>query len=257
VALTRARARLYLGTVLKDGRAQAANGSLAKVLPTGFVQLFEMAGRNDPDTAWTAGSRIYPFRVCPPREDPPLSLPREAAQTARAADFKPITLDPAMRAVSVTGPAAAGTGASDADRLLGTLVHRLMQRGADPGDSPEILARRARALLLADEADVFDDANAAAARAAVTFQALAARDDVKTLLASGDLMREVPFSLRRNGVLVRGTIDCLVIRGDEVVVVEFKTGRKRPEHQAQLDVYVEAARALFAKSRVSGVLIYA
>jgi hypothetical protein len=42
----------------------------------------------------------------------------------------------------------------------------------------------------------------------------------------------------------------------EVSVVEFKTGRRRPEHQAQLDVYVDAARELFPGVSVSGVLVY-
>ena len=262
VALTRARDRLYLGTVLKDGRAQAANGSLAKVLPAGFVQLFEMAGRNDPDTAWTVGSRIYPFRVCPPREDPPLTLPRDAAPAARAADFTAIAPDPSMRAISVTAPSAIETGGSAADRLLGTLVHRLMHRAFDAGDEPagDELANRARAMLDAEEAATFDDVDAAVQTAITTFRALRSRKDVTALLASGERVHEVPFSLRRPGsdrALVRGTIDCLVMRDDDVVVVEFKTGRKRAEHQAQLDVYVEAARVLFPQSRVSGVLIYA
>jgi RecB family endonuclease NucS len=41
-----------------------------------------------------------------------------------------------------------------------------------------------------------------------------------------------------------------------VIVVEIKTGRAWPEHQAQLAVYVEAARALFPGSEVEGRLIY-
>jgi RecB family endonuclease NucS len=59
---------------------------------------------------------------------------------------------------------------------------------------------------------------------------------------------------------VRGTIDCLILNqtdgGAKVVAVEFKTGRKRAEHQQQLDVYVAAARELFPGADVSGVLIY-
>ena len=249
VALTRARDRLYLGTVLKDGRAQAANGSLAKVLPTGFVQLFEMAGRNDPDTAWTVGSRIYPFRVCPPPEHPPLSLPRDAREADRAADFAPITVDPAMRTAPVTSGAAAS--ATDAERVLGTLVHRLLQ-----SNPTKDVPRAARALLRDEDMLSFDDAAAAIDTAVKTFRALSAREDVTALLASGERLYEVPFSLTRNGSTLRGAIDCLVIRDDDVTVVEFKTGRKRAEHQEQLDVYVDAARELFPGARVSGRLIY-
>ena len=270
VALTRARDRLYLGTVLKDGRAVAANGSLAKVLPTGFVQLFEMAGRADPDTAWTCGSRTYPFRVCPPPEDPPLCLPRAAADAARAADFTAIGIDPGAVPVSVTSLGvddAAARRADDlvpaSDRLLGALVHRMLQRipAGEAGDAVE-LARAARRLLADDEMATLEDPDGTVDAAVGSFRALAARDDVRALLASGDRLHEVPFSLSREGQILRGTIDCLVVRapdgGDRaaVTVVEFKTGRKRAEHQQQLDVYIEAARALFPAASVDGVLVY-
>ncbi len=260
VALTRARDRLYLGTVLKDGRALPGNGSLAKVLPTGFVQLFEMAGRDDPDTAWTCGSRIYPFRVCPRPEDPPLSLPREAAAAARAADFAPLGIDTSAVAIAVTGAGRdemrqpGSPRVEGADRLLGTLVHRLLQRAPAPDAD---VARMARALLLEDELAGIDDVEGAIAAAVETWRAIAERDDVRALVASGERLHEVPFSLRRGGQLLRGTIDCLVMAPDGgVTVLEFKTGRKRPEHQAQLDVYVEAARALFPGAIIDGRLIY-
>ena len=261
VALTRARDRLYLGTVLKDGRATAANGSLAKVLPTGFVQLFEMAGRSDPETAWTCGSRIYPFRVCPHPEDPPLSLPRPLAGETRAADFTALRVDPADVATAVTGLGSeagavmSARHAEGSDRLLGTLVHRMLQRRPDVESD---LAACARALLLDDELHGVDDIDAAVREAAETYRAMAARDDVRALLASGECLHEVPFSLRRGGALLRGTIDCLVVRpGSSVAVVEFKTGRRRPEHDAQLAVYVEAAREMFPGTPVEGTLIYA
>jgi len=254
VALTRARDRLYLGTVLKDGRAVAANGSLAKVLPAGFVQLFEMAGRVDPDVSWTAGGRIYPFRVCPRPEQLPLSLPPPAGCEARAADFAPLAVDPSIVATPVT--AAATARAPERDRLLGTLVHRMLTRLPAASPSGE-LARRARAMLRDDEIESLDDADAAIAGAVKAFVAIAGRDDVKAILESGERLHEVPFSFRRDGRLVRGTIDCLVLgAGSSATVVEFKTGRRRKEHQAQLDVYVEAARELFPGSTIDGVLIY-
>jgi ATP-dependent exoDNAse (exonuclease V) beta subunit len=88
-----------------------------------------------------------------------------------------------------------------------------------------------------------------------------ARADVAALLSSGRGLHEVPFSMRmvRESTLVvlRGTIDCLIQKDDgSVVVVEFKTGRRRSSHQQQLEVYVEAARALFPGSSVEGHLVY-
>jgi hypothetical protein len=38
--------------------------------------------------------------------------------------------------------------------------------------------------------------------------------------------------------------------------VEFKSGAPSPVHQAQLDVYVAAAKAMFAASEVTGQLLY-
>jgi ATP-dependent exoDNAse (exonuclease V) beta subunit len=71
-----------------------------------------------------------------------------------------------------------------------------------------------------------------------------------------------PFSLqaRRDNkpVILRGVIDCVVEREDgSVVIVEFKTGRPRSWHARQLDLYVEAATAVFPEARVDGRLIYA
>ena len=270
VALTRARDRLYLGTVLKDGKASAGNGSLAKVLPREFLPLFERAGREEPDVAWTVGARTYPFRVCPRPGPVPLSLPRPAAADAPPADFTALTIAGDVPASAVTAsvdgavPGAAERTerlASLSDRLVGTLVHRMLQRGLGARDAPAgdraELAAAARALLLDEEVAALDDVDAALGQAAETFRALAARGDVRALLAAGDCLYEVPFSFRRDGRTLRGTIDCLVVApGPNVSVIEFKTGRKRPEHQAQLDAYVDAARALFPGATVAGMLIY-
>jgi RecB family exonuclease len=57
--------------------------------------------------------------------------------------------------------------------------------------------------------------------------------------------------------VLRGAIDCLVIRADgSVAVVEFKTGRRRQAHERQLELYQEAARALYPDARVEGHLVY-
>ena len=144
-----------------------------------------------------------------------------------------------------------------ADRLLGTLVHRMLQRAIDPSAAAEEMTAAARALALDEELAAVEDLDRALADAVATYRAIAARGDVAALLTSGERLHEVPFSLRRAGQLLRGTIDCLVMRPDgSVAVVEFKTGRRRAEHQAQLDVYVEAARGLFPGADVRGVLIY-
>jgi ATP-dependent exoDNAse (exonuclease V) beta subunit len=71
-------------------------------------------------------------------------------------------------------------------------------------------------------------------------------------------MHEVPFTLCDDGRIVRGTIDCLVRSADDrVTVLEFKTGRRRPEHDAQAEFYRKAAQAVFPGAVVEARLIYA
>jgi ATP-dependent exoDNAse (exonuclease V) beta subunit len=58
--------------------------------------------------------------------------------------------------------------------------------------------------------------------------------------------------------IVRGAIDCLVVRPDKrVLVLDFKTGSRREAHDSQLALYVRAAGALFDAAEVDGLLIYA
>jgi RecB family endonuclease NucS len=79
-------------------------------------------------------------------------------------------------------------------------------------------------------------------------------------LAGSARFFEVPFATTATPgePVVRGTIDCLVRKADGgLLVVEFKTGRRRPIHQRQLDLYVEAARRLEpGATDVRGALLY-
>jgi ATP-dependent exoDNAse (exonuclease V) beta subunit len=158
------------------------------------------------------------------------------------------------------------------DRTVGTLVHRLFQFPDCAGSADE--AAHARALLRPEERSALEDVDATVAAALEAWRTMRRRDDVVALLASGRCLYEVPFSMRlpedpaRVGAsaagndaaagttILRGTIDCLVVGDDgSVVVVELKTGRPRAAHQRQLDLYVEAARALFPAAAVSGRLL--
>jgi ATP-dependent helicase/nuclease subunit A len=74
VALTRARDRLYVGTVLKDGAFAIGRGSLGEVLPDSYRGLFVRAAQEPGDSVeWTAQSgRSYRFKLC---RNPATSLP--------------------------------------------------------------------------------------------------------------------------------------------------------------------------------------
>jgi ATP-dependent exoDNAse (exonuclease V) beta subunit len=203
VALTRARDRLYLGTVLKDGVMQPGRGSLGEVLPASFRATF--AATADA-TEWRASSgAVHPFRVCSPfasepgavavRESGP-PLPKASARRLEGDDFAPLVdTTPAPHIVD------------ESDGMDSTLV-------------PAILERLG--------------------------------------YTSGERWHDVPFSMRINGSVWRGAIDCLIQTTPEsLTVLEFKTGSRRPEHETQLDLYREATARLFPGMTIEARLIYA
>jgi hypothetical protein len=91
-------------------------------------------------------------------------------------------------------------------------------------------------------------------------EALRNRTRLADLLAGGTCWYETPFSWRAAGtpeVVIRGTIDCLVVSPDgTMTVVEIKTGTPRPEHRAQLDMYLEALRARYLAVQIRGEVVY-
>ena len=188
--------------------------------------------------------------------------------------FGPLADEPQVMRSAVTtwlddapelDPAPPGTRR---DVMVGILVHRLFKSGRvlDSRD-PEAQLTYARGLLQPEERAApqnlgTDNIDGIVTEAVETWRAMCAREDVGALLTSGRLLHEAPFSLMTthdgSPVVLRGTIDCLIQKHDgSIVVLEFKTGRPRPSHQRQLDIYVEAARALFPGVAVEGRLIYA
>ncbi len=297
VGLTRARDRLYLSAVLKDGVLQPGRGSLAEVLPESLKELFTRAATAFDECAtlaWSGQSgRTFEWRLCRPAgpAEVPGAPPPDCEPAAREDRFGAPALAGAVPRIAVTrlgsdptpapgsdpaevrpgfGPSAPPPGSdptalpgSDSGGLAGTLVHRLFQH-APLDDSPGIEGDEAlaRSLLRPDERASAADLDQVVRAAAAAWRRIRSREAVRTLLTTGTRLHEVPFSLWRSvpegAVVVRGTIDCLVVRPDDsIVVVEFKTGQRRPGHQAQLDIYIEAMRALHPTVSVEGVLLYA
>ena len=92
------------------------------------------------------------------------------------------------------------------------------------------------------------------------YRSLRGQPDVAALLASGQCHYEVPFSFlppEQPGHVVRGAVDCLVVAPDGgATVLEFKTGRPRPEHEAQVALYAKAMEAAFGQGPVSTRICY-
>jgi ATP-dependent helicase/nuclease subunit A len=174
-------------------------------------------------------------------------------------DFEPIE-DRSIRRVAVAdvigdlGNRAQRPIGRESGRLLGTLVHRLVRRfGIEAGADADAEAIR---LLKPEEAvDVLDPA-ALGREAAAAYRALCAIPDLGELYRSGQPLHEVPFTMAAEGRIVRGTIDCLVQNQAGITVLEFKTGRNRPEHQRQVELYAQAVRAMHPGTAVHARLIY-
>jgi ATP-dependent exoDNAse (exonuclease V) beta subunit len=135
-------------------------------------------------------------------------------------------------------------------------VHRLLQRVRIGGEHDKSVLRSMLAdLVRPDETEarnpkVLDDVLA-------VFEALSARSDVRDLYLAGEAWHEVPFTLVRDGGIVRGAIDCLIRNGERITVLEFKTGRPSAGHDRQVEIYRQAAQALFPTALVDARLIYA
>ncbi len=273
VALTRARDRLYLSSVLKDRSLVPGRGSLAEVLPDSFKHLFNHAAtafEGYEVVGWTGGSgKSYDWRICRPPAATSNAVREESQQRAGVVDRFGAVSEESPTKCSVSEwlarseePHPNGEGRRR-NVTAGILVHRLFQWCTDAGraDEPADL-ERARALLSASERASIDQVDDLVADAVSAWRRLRSRKDVVNLLAGNRLVHEVPFSMsiRRNGecVVLRGVIDCLVQKNDgSILVVEFKTGRPRPSHQRQLDLYVDAAMTIYPGARIDGRLVYA
>jgi len=135
-------------------------------------------------------------------------------------------------------------------------VHRLFQFAEGASDVTDLAAR----LIRPEERATAVDATATVHRAIEAWAAISAQPEVREMLRSGDRLHELPFSAVEHEHperVLRGTIDCLIRQPDgSIVVIEFKTGNPSPAHQAQLDVYLRAARTLFPGALVTGQVVY-
>ncbi|MEQ1758224.1 MAG: UvrD-helicase domain-containing protein [Vicinamibacterales bacterium] len=267
VALTRARDRLYFATALKDGQLQVGRGSLAEVMPASLVSL--LASPADGSSVWVGSAgRAHTLSRTSRAIDVQASGPPAANETPNGdgddpvIDREPIqtrvsTRTAALRTVGTTGHASDVPAPSD--RLIGIAVHRLLQRyGLTPSWEPVDAASSVIGVLRREERAELEDAVRFVDAVLEAYTCVCGEPAVREAYMKGQCLHEVPFSLKEAGGLIRGTIDCLA-RLDErnVLVLEFKTGRPRPEHDDQVALYCRAARALFPACHVDSRLIYA
>jgi ATP-dependent helicase/nuclease subunit A len=271
VAATRARDRLYLAAEVDETQRTLRRGprSLASLLPPGLAFQFS-ASPDVPEVEWTCveppGS--FAFRMCRASDEqrPVQALP--SAEAPLAPDVRPIApveraivnaADVAVAAVTLHAPDASDRPAGD--RLVGTAVHRLFQRQLDHGLSESALAEVAGQVLRPGENGDVPDVKGLTRAAIEMYSRLRERPDVVEALSGGICHYEVPFSFQpvdRPDVIVRGRIDCVVEQPDgRLCVVEFKTGRPRPEHEQQIALYRDALSAACPDREIFTRLLYA
>jgi ATP-dependent helicase/nuclease subunit A len=273
VALTRARDRLYLGSVLKDGTLQPGRGSLAAVLPQTLIEQFAAAGEV---VEWRASSGdVHRFRclrdsdianrdsspIKPEPTNPESRFPNPGVEPLN--DFAAARVSVASVVSTETGRGRVHPTPVTSARFIGTLVHRLLQRiGIQDSGSGSRDARPIRDiaahLVRSDEADDVDDLEATVNAACEAYESICACEDVRGLYQSGRALHEVPFTMSMDGRIVRGTIDCVVETAPGAfTLLEFKTGRERSEDRQQVQLYLQALRRLFPGSSIDARVVYA
>ncbi len=283
VAATRARDRLYLSTVLHDGRPVFNRGSFGEVLPAEFTAVFEQASVSGSDVVcWTGPSgHVHELGTHPE------SVPATGRDASRVGlegdglvdvpvDVSPVAMVAPVARVVVTGLKSADdesslrvdsedrwTESEVAERLVGRAVHELL-RSLRGRRVPMAEVETAVRALLREVLPLQDEAlEETVSRAVSLYARFSAHPDVARLAESACLF-EVPFSYHdrdtsspETALVIRGTIDCLVRSAEGfVTVLEFKTGRPRPEHASQLARYMSAARVMFPATVVEGRLVY-
>ena len=162
VALTRARDRLYLSSVLKDGRVVAGRGSLADVLPPTLLDCFAAAAAGMP-AEWHAGSgHVHSFSVCTRPADGPRHLALSGSPPVETTDDDLDALEavPSVRRATDVGCAGGCQRAAGGRRGLGVGTcarHRGapsapgarhdaagIRRGRDLGGAAAAASRRSR-----------------------------------------------------------------------------------------------------------------
>ena len=278
VAVTRARDRLYLSAVVPSVPWKPARGSLGDVIPRSLADAIGSAASSQAgEMAWMGAEAPHRLRIC--RAATMSRAPAGSGRTpgdsigagdfGRVADRNSVERIPATTVgYPVSDSGVTGHLAPDIARLAGTLVHRLLEHlEAARQDDEERLGVRLRSLMRSADRGDGQVADAAVGHAASIFRGLLDRPAFHRLFATGVRLHEVPFSLWRGAerlaspdpggtTIVQGTIDSLVLTEDRVTVVEFKTGRPTSSHRRQLEVYLDAGRALYPERVVTGVIVY-
>ncbi|MEM6267328.1 MAG: PD-(D/E)XK nuclease family protein, partial [Pseudomonadota bacterium] len=234
------------------------------------------------DDSWHA--RLEPIFEQPPLSDPLWGERREwgrrAAPLASAQQHSVIAQLPALPAWATTpigpeprpprplAPSAAGEeqgadpplppGAPQSAARRGILIHRLLERLPDVPPDERLQAATS---WLARQAEDLPPAM----REEMAVSALGVLDDPAFAeLFTGAALAEVPLAATIGGLVVAGTVDRLLVREHQVIVVDYKTTRRPPlsvddvpsSALRQMAAYAAALEAIYPGREVRAVLLY-
>jgi ATP-dependent helicase/nuclease subunit A len=255
VAMTRAEEHLIVGGALKKTQTGKPLGGrcwyeqIDRALKTlgavdGVYALDEKLKpakkRDDSIEAWQGAIPDWAKRPAAPEARPPRPL-------------APSAIKPADDAVS---PPPSETMREAAHR--GILLHSLFERLPDVPRGERVAAADN---WLAQSAGVSD----ASKRREMIGAALLVIDDPDFAeIFGGNALAEAPLAGVVDGQVIAGTVDRLLISEDEVLVVDFKTGRRVPRtadavsahHKAQMAAYGAVLQGIFPDRIVRAALLY-
>ena len=230
VALTRARDRLYVcGWETSRGRADGCWYDLVEAAFSRLPEVEDLPGELG-DIRRFANAQTAQPETTAPRTEPVAvgELPAwaEAPAPAEADPPKPLTPSrPKGSEPAVLSPfvgAGVGEVVDGAALARGQHVHRLLE--ILPGLSPDDQGQAARAYLEKAGRDLTSEM-----REGILDETLAVLEhpDFAPLFGSGSLA-EAPLAGIVDGHVVSGLVDRLVVKDDEVLVLDYKTNRRPP-----------------------------
>lgn len=258
VAMTRAEEALYVaGSLGPTEKAPAPSSWYARL-----ADLFQAEEWVD-DPLW--GTRAEHGEA--PHGAPPAQAP-VAAQLPLLPPWLEVPAAPEPRPPRPLAPSAAGEdlaadppyppGAGGLAARRGVLLHKLLER------LPEVPAagRRAAALAWLAKSGSEFSASALAGMADAAVAVLEHPDWAD--LFSGSALAEVPIAAVVGGQVVAGTIDRLLIAGERIRLVDFKTARRPPASLdevpaailRQMAAYAAALETTYPGRRVDAALLY-
>ena len=262
VAMTRARDRLYV-TGFESRKARGRDtGCWYDVVRDALGDVAEPVLREDGEEILTlAHSRAGPIAPeAPPATAPPAPLPDWAHRPA-----PPEAAPDAVRPSAKQTPARAEPAERSADmaRRRGEIIHVLLERLPDvPHAARAAEAERLIASQQAESADI-EGARALADEALRIVNA----PEFSDLFAAGS-RAEVPIAAhleREDGLAhLSGRIDRLVVRADDILVIDYKTDALVPAtpdqapggYAAQLDAYCRALEGMFPDRQIRAFILW-